>query len=87
MKKIILSVSTLSILIFASCKKDYTCKCEAKIAGLISINLGEKTITDTKKKAQEKCDKKEDEPANFNGIPLPDEIKNLNLKPSCSLEE
>lgn len=49
MKKILL-LGSLGLIVFASCKKDYTCTCKAN-----GVSYSTTTINDTKKNAESKC--------------------------------
>ncbi len=51
MKKSILFVAVVFAASFASCKKDYACKCTYG-----SVSVTHDTFNDTKKNAKEKCD-------------------------------
>jgi len=54
MKKVLFG-GICGLLLFASCKKDYTCTCSS-IDGTTSTVIGSTTINDTKKNAEEECD-------------------------------
>lgn len=63
MKKITLALSAISIIVFSSCKKQYTCTCATSIPTLpipgatipdVDYDLGKLT----KKKAKNQCDAK-----------------------------
>ena len=51
MKKVLFAAFA-SMLLFASCKKDYTCACTIN-----GIDAGTTTINDTKSKATDECEK------------------------------
>ncbi len=52
-------LTVLGLLALTSCKKEYTCECKYTDSAYpgISVPLGSTTIKDTKKNAEEECDK------------------------------
>ncbi len=55
MKKLFV-LGAFAMFVFASCKKEYTCSCITTSAG-VQTGTTNSTIEDTKKNAEEACDK------------------------------
>lgn len=53
MKKLVIAFAAIAFL--ASCKKEYTCTCKTTLLGVTTS--ASTTIKDTKKNAEETCDK------------------------------
>ncbi|MCD6068562.1 MAG: hypothetical protein K0S33_3388 [Bacteroidetes bacterium] len=62
MKKVIIAVMAIGALSFASCKKEYVCKCQKTYtggSGSVTVDDGNYTFKDTQARAETKCNDQE----------------------------
>jgi hypothetical protein len=72
MRKIVLSLATISLLALTSCKKDWTCECTTTTMGVSAS--ASTTINDTKSNAEEACEQGSTS-SNFGGVESKTECK------------